>query len=247
MNSRRLLDATPNRRLVASAEASRKYHETDGFIPLPSHKRRPVEPEAYRSIGPSKDRGSESDSSSVSAASESSDDDDQDGAVLPSNQEKMRSLEEQLSRDPSSVPTWLSLHSLSLSHVPAASKNSSKVRSEITLSILGRALPALRDGSSSNRIRLLYLHAGEELWTSEKLAQEWERALTTGDIDIYLAWLDWRIRNGFDGVDGILQAATRVLVFATSELERLRAFWRLTCALRQAGMDGLTQFCLEHR
>jgi hypothetical protein len=225
-------------------EESRKYQEIDGFIPLPSRRQRPLEPEDYRSIGPSKDRDSESDSSSASAASDSSDDDGQDGTVLPSILEKMRSLEEQLSRDPSSASTWLSLLSLSLSQVPATSKNSSKVRSEITLSILGRALPALQEGSSSNRIRLLHLHAGEELWTTEKLAQEWEKALTIGDINIYLAWLDWRIRNGSDGIDGVLQAATRVLVFARSEPERLRVFWRLTCALRQAGGNDLPQFCV---
>jgi NRDE-2, necessary for RNA interference len=229
---------------VASAEESRKYQEIDGFIPLPSRRPRPVKLEDYRSIGPSKDRGSESDSSSASAVSDSSDDDDQDGTLLPSIHEKMRSLEEQLSRDPSSVPTWLSLLYISLSQVPTASKNSSKVRSEITLSILDRALSALQEGSLSARIRLLHLHAGEELWTSEKLAQEWERALATGDINIYLAWLDWRIRIGSDGVDGVLQAARRVLAFARSELERLRVFWRLTCALHQAGMDDLVLFCL---
>lgn len=244
MTSRRLLEAIPKRRLVASPEESRKYQEIDGFIPLPSRRRRPVEPEDYRSIGPSKDRGSESDSSSTSAVSDSSDDDDQDGTLRTSIHKKMRSLEEQLSRDPSSVPAWLSLLSLSLSQVPAASKNSSKVRSEITLSVLGRALPAVHEGSSSTRIRLLHLHAGEELWTSEKLAQEWEKVLAIGDINIYLAWLDWRIRNGSDGVDGVLQAATRVIAYARSELERLRIFWRLTCALRQAGMNALVQFYL---
>lgn len=226
---------------MASAEASRKYQETDGFIPLPSRRPRPVEPEDYRSIVASKDHVSEGDSSSVSAVSDSDDNDDDHDTIFPSNHEKMRSLEEHLSVDPSSVSTWLSLLSLSLSQVPSASKNSSKVRSEITLSILGRALPSLPEGSST-RIRLLYLHAGEELWTSEKLGQEWEKALTTGDINIFLAWLDWRIRNGSRGVDGILEGATRVLASAESELERLRVFWRLTCALRQAGMSNLSRF-----
>ncbi|KAI0004208.1 DUF1740-domain-containing protein [Russula compacta] len=233
--SRRLLETTPRRLLVASVEASGKYQETNGFIPLPSHRPHLVEPEDYRSIGPLKHHGSDSDSSSASAASDSNDDDDDDGIIFPSNHEMMRSLEEQLSKDPSSVSTWLSLLSLSLSQVPAASKNASKVRSEITLSVLGRALPTLPEGPSSTRIRLRYLHAGEELWTSEKLSQEWERALSTGDINIFLAWFDWRIRNGSEGVEGILKGATRVLALAVSELERLRIFWRLTCALRQAG------------
>ena len=227
---------------MASAEASRKHREMDGFIPLHSRRPRLVEPKNYRSISPLKDHYSESDSSSASAVSDSDDDDDHSRTVFSSNQEKMRSLEEQLSIDPSSVSTWLSLLSLSLSQVPAASKNSSKVRSEITLSILSRALPSLPEGPST-RIRLLYLHAGEELWTTEKLSQEWERALTTRDFNIFLAWLDWRIRNGSRGVDGILEASIRVLAFAMSELERLRVFWRLCYALRQAGMSDFTQFC----
>ncbi len=211
----------------------------DGFIPLPSHNPRLVEPN-YRSIAPSRGHGSESDSSSASAVSDS-DDDEHDRTVFSSNHEKTRFLEEQLSVDPSSVSTWLSLLSLSLSQVPTASKNFSKVRSEITLSILGRALPSLSERSST-RIRLLYLHAGEELWTSEKLGQEWGKALTKGDINIFLAWLDWRVRDGSRGVDGILEAATRVLASAVNELERLRLFWRLTCALRQAGMSSFARF-----
>jgi hypothetical protein len=227
---------------MASAEASRKHQEMDGFIPLHSRRPRLVEPENYRSISPLKDHGLESDSSSASAVSDSDDDDDHSRTVFSLNQEKMRSLEEQLSIDPSSVSTWLSLLSLSLSQVPAASKNSSKVRSEITLSIVSRALPSLPEGPST-RIRLLYLYAGEELWTSEKLSQEWERALTTRDFNVFLAWLDWRIRNGSRGVDGVLEAAIRVLAFATSELENLRVFWRLCCALRQAGVSDFTQFC----
>lgn len=227
---------------MASVEASRKYQETNGFIPLPSHRPHLVEPDDYRSIGPLKDHGSDSDSSSASAASDSNDDDD--GIVFPSNHEKIRFLEEQLSKDPSSVSTWHSFLSLSLSQVPAASKNASKVRSEITLSVLGRALPTLPEGPSSTRIRLQYLHAGEDLWTSEKLSQEWERALSTGDINIFLAWFDWRIRNGSEGVNGILKGATRVLALAVSELERLRIFWRLTCALRQAGKSDFILSCL---
>jgi hypothetical protein len=224
---------------VASASSHHKYQEVDGIIPIPSRRPRTVQ-EDYRSIDPSKDDKSESDSSSTS---DSGGDDDQDGTVLPSYHEKMRSLEELLSRDLSSVSTWLSLLSHSLSQVPATSKNATKVRSEITLSVLDRAMPNLPKGSSPTCIQLLYLHAGEELWTNDKLGQEWEKALATGDINTYLAWLDWRIRSGFDGQDGALEATIRVLASATSELERLRVFWRWTYALRQAGMSS---FLFKH-
>ncbi|KAI9512862.1 DUF1740-domain-containing protein [Russula earlei] len=236
MTSRHLLEANPTCRLVASVEASRKYQEVDGVIPLPSRRLRPVDPEDYRSIVPLKDHGSsESDSSSTSATSDSHGDDDPGETVFSSIHEKMRSLEEDISSNPSSMSTWLSLLSLSLSQVPAASKNASKVRSEITLSILSRALPTLPDGPISSRIRLLYLHAGEELWSSEKLRHEWENALATEDINIALAWLGYQIRSRRDGIEMIFEAATRVLAFAKSEFESLRIFWRLTCVLRQAG------------
>ncbi|KAH9064097.1 DUF1740-domain-containing protein [Lactarius vividus] len=232
VNSRRILESPPKHRLVASASSCHKYQEVDGFIPLPSRRPHSVQ-EDYRSIGPSKDDNSESDSPS---ASDSADDDDQDETALPSYHEKMRSLEELLSRDLSSVSTWLSLLSHSLSQVSTTSKNAAKVRSEITLSVLDRAMPNLPKGSPSTRIQLLYLHAGEEVWTSDKLSQEWEKALTTGDINIYLAWLDWRIRSGSNGQDGALEATIRVLASATSELEKLRVFWRWSYVLRQAGL-----------
>ncbi|KAI9462434.1 DUF1740-domain-containing protein [Lactarius psammicola] len=231
VNSRRVLESPPRHRLVASASSRHKYQEVDGFIPLPFRRPHSAQ-EDYRSIGPPKDDNSESDSSS---ASDSGNDDEQEGTVLPSYHEKMRSLEELLSRDLSSVSTWLSLLSHSLSQVPATSKNAPKVRSEITLSVLDRAMPNLPKGPPSTRIQLLYLHAGEEVWTDDKLRQEWEKALSTGDINIYLAWLDWRIRSGSDGQDGALEATIRVLASATSELERLRVFWRWAYALRQTG------------
>ncbi|KAI0307929.1 NRDE-2, necessary for RNA interference-domain-containing protein [Multifurca ochricompacta] len=231
----RLLESAPRRRLVASADAGRKDQETNGFIPLPSYRPRPAKEEDLRRINTSNDRDSETDSPSVSAGSDNLDDDDQDGTAFPSYHEKMRSLEKQLSKDPSSASTWLSLLSHSLAQVPTASKNATKVRSEITLSILDRALQVLPKSPSSTRIRLLYLHAGEELWTDDTLRQEWEKALAAGDIDVLLAWLDWRIRNGSGGLNGTVEAITRVFAFAASESDRLRIFWRLVCALRQAG------------
>ncbi len=225
---------------MASTSSRHKYQEVDGFIPLPSRRPRSAQ-EDYRSIGSLKDENSASGSSS---ASDSGDADDQDETILPSYHKRMRSFEELLQRNPSSVSTWLSLLSHSLSQVPATSKNHVKVRSEITISVLGRAMPNLPKGPSSIRIQLLYLHAGEEVWAGDKLRQEWEKALTAGDINVFLAWLDWRIRSGFDGQGGMLEATTRVLTSATSELERLRVFWRLTCALRQAGMSFVP--CSKH-
>ncbi|KAI0050675.1 DUF1740-domain-containing protein [Auriscalpium vulgare] len=234
-SSRALLGAPPTRRLIPSAESALKFPEIGGFIRLPSRRQQRQGNEDYRSIERPKDNAdSDFDSdSSGSAASESSDDDHT--TTLTAHQERMRDLEHEISANPSSVNTWLALLSHSLSQIPVTTKNAPKARSEITLSILSRALSSLPKNVPSVRLRLIYLQAGEEVWEPGRLAEEWDKALLTGDLEIRLAWLDWRIRNADRGVDGMLDDAVTVFSILTNELERLRILWRLAAALRQTG------------
>ncbi|KAI0067780.1 DUF1740-domain-containing protein [Artomyces pyxidatus] len=233
--SRALLNAPPVRRLVASADSARKFQEVEGFIRLPSLRHRQHGDEQYRTIERSKDDAdSDYESDSASDTSESTGDEG-DAPVLTAYQEKMRDLERQLSADPASIDTWLALLSHSLSQMPLASKNATKARSEITLSILTRALSSLPNNFPSTRLTLLYLQAGEEVWTVEKLKDEWETALKSSDPEIRMAWLEWRIRRAEAGVEGMLEDARRVLSMLTNEIERLRVLWRLATGLRQAG------------
>jgi hypothetical protein len=198
-------------------------HSSQGFDRL-----RPI----YRG-----DATSDSELSASNAGGESSDDDQ--APTLTSHQLAIKALEKCLDTDPSSAQTWLSLVAQSLSVVPLTSKNANKIRSEITLSILSRAREAHPSNLRSPTLLLKYLRAGEELWNQTKLKAEWEDGLKLGGIDIWMEWLEWRIRNYTGGIDQVVSHATRALKALGSsehsELERLRVVWRVAVAFQEAG------------
>ena len=228
-----MLKAPPKRRLIPSSDGPHKFEEVDGFIKLPSRRR---DDQAYRSIETVRDNAeSDFDSSSESDDTSESTDDDADELTLTSYQEKMKALEQQLSADPSSVPTWLSLLSHSLSQIPVTSRNATKARSEITLSILECALSSLQPSSSAVQLKLKYLQAGEAVWLEAELKSRWEDALKLDHIEIWLAWLEWRFRKGEGGVDGATKDVLRVVGAVTNEIDRLRIMWRVAIAFRQYG------------
>ncbi|GJE85747.1 NRDE-2, necessary for RNA interference-domain-containing protein [Phanerochaete sordida] len=234
--SRRLLLAAPTKRLVQPSGKEYKYEEVDGFLRLPSSK-------LHDAVGRSRvettvevheDAGSTSESSNEEEDIDTGD--DSDSISLDSRQITLKELEGQLTSDPTSIATWLSLLSHSVSTVPLHSKNAPKARAEITLAILSRALSAHPDNKKSVTLRLELLSTGEELWDNKRLYEEWEDALDLGQPELWQAWLDWRIRTQRDGVDGIISDAERVLsIFASDEIEKLRVFWRVAVALRDAG------------
>ncbi|TFY82820.1 hypothetical protein EWM64_g1196 [Hericium alpestre] len=229
--SRALLNAPAVRRLAGSSDTSR-YQEIDGFIKLPSRHRQ--EEQAYRSIEPAKDQAESEYESSAYSVSESSDEEG-GGPSLTSFQEKTKALEQVLSANPSSVNAWLDRLSHALSEVPITSRNATKTRAEITLSIISRALSSIRDGPASTRLRLIRIQAGEEVWPPAKVHDEWEDALKANDIELKMAWLDWRIRGGARVIDAVLEDALRVLTTSATEMDKLRAFWRTGVILRQSG------------
>ncbi|TFK56970.1 DUF1740-domain-containing protein [Heliocybe sulcata] len=239
--SRALLQAAPTRRLLASDSQSYKYEETEGFLRIRSGKQR-AEDQSYRSITNRKpNRDSESSGSSGSETEDAvTSDDDADGTTLTALQTKLKELEGRLSADPSEVPVWLSLLRYTLSNVPVTSKNATRARSEITTSILSRALSVHPDNRKSSLLRLKYITAGEELWHGSKVRAEWESALQeTGDVEVWIAWLDWRLRKGEKGIDGMMEDAARVLnKVQQDEVGQIRAFWRVAIALRDAGSYG---------
>lgn len=237
-SSRDLLNAAPSRRLIASSATARKYEEIDGIIKLPSSRRKQSHnDQSYRDIElPNEDADSDFDSSSASEA-ETSEDDEAENVTLTAYQEKTKALEQQLKTDPSSVSTWLALLSHNLSQIPISSKNAIKARSEITISILARALKSI---PKSTRLRLRYLQAGEAVWSATQLTDEWEAALKDGDSELWHAWADWRIRKNVGGIDGIVEDAQRVLGRLKAELDRLRVMWRIAVAFRHAGKGCFT-------
>lgn len=233
--------SAPTRRVLPSATPY-KYEEIDGFLQLPSRRGRDAD-QAYRSITLPTD-GADSDSDSEPSDdhqgdASSSDDDEPEGTFLTAHQETMKRLEQQLTTNPLLVSNWLLLLSHTLSTIPITSKNATKARSEITLSILGRALSAHPSNASSKVLRLKYLRAGEDSWHESKLRAEWEDALKLGDIDVWMEWLMWRIRKGKNGIDGVVQDATRALAALPddedSEVGKIRIFWRVAVAFQDAG------------
>ncbi|KAK7468762.1 hypothetical protein VKT23_003263 [Stygiomarasmius scandens] len=236
--ARRLL-SEPSTRRIRGNDKTDKYQEVDGYIRLTSGLKS-EETTAYRSITREEDN-SDSDASSSKSDHEGPDssDDESEDYVLTSEQEALKSLEQQLSADPTSIDNWLQLLSRTLSTVDPASKNATKARSEITLSVLSRALRADPQNSASTTLRLKYLRAGANVWEQDKLHSEWENALKLGDVDVWLEWLEWRISVGKEGIDGVFDAARRVMSSLgdseEEEMAKLRVFWRVAVACQQAG------------
>ncbi|KAG2350232.1 hypothetical protein BDR05DRAFT_1007388 [Suillus weaverae] len=228
-----LLAAPPFRRIIGSGD-SYKYEEVDGFLRLPSDRGHKAA-EDYRSVTRQQEH---LDSDSQSSASDDSSVDESGTPILTSHQLSLKTLEQQLAADPSSVETWLSLVRHSLSNIPVTSKNATKARAEITLAILTRARAAHPHNQSSRILFLKYLRAGEEIWHESKTKAEWEEALKLGGIEIWMEWLEWRIRTA-GGVDTSVTDATRVLSALgnseSREIDKLRVVWRVAVAFQQAG------------
>lgn len=240
--SRAILTAPPTRRIVQSSDPH-KYEEVDGYLRLSTHRSSNNTEPLYRSITLSKNNhDSDSESSSVSDNDDDGDDsgDDSDAFVLTAHQETLKLLSQQVTADPSSIETWLLLLSHSLSTIPETSKNATKARCEITLSILGRALAADPRNGASKELRLKYMKAGEEIWHESRLKAEWEDALKVEGVEIRLEWLEWKMGKGNRGTDGIIEDAVRVLAMmgqdGPGEIAKLRVFWRVAVAFQKAGV-----------
>ncbi|KAJ7071152.1 NRDE-2, necessary for RNA interference-domain-containing protein, partial [Mycena amicta] len=212
-SSRTLLLRNPTRSLVHTTNTT-KYEEHDGFLRLPS---RSVK-QTYREI--ENTANSDSDSA-LSDADESTEEE-------PLTSHEMRVVNERVAADPS-VANWLSLlsHTLSTTNT-TTSRNSTRARSEISISVLSRALTAT---NNSPVLRLKYLEAGEEVWPENKLRSEWEEALKDQkDLNVWISWIDWRWRTCKNGISSLVTDAERALsALHEDEIARIMIFWRLGC------------------
>ncbi|KAJ2919274.1 hypothetical protein MD484_g1134, partial [Candolleomyces efflorescens] len=181
--TRSLLSLPPNRRIVHS-EDSHKYAEIDGFIKIASRRAKPQPEDTYRSIIEARD-GDSSDPESNSSGASSDEDSDDQGNQHPetSQQAQIKALEQQLALDKGSVSTWLSLLEVTLSSIPITSKNATRARSDISVSLLERAIGSHPTIKASASLRIKYLKAGEEIWNEKQLGEKWEEAL-----DPYRQW-----------------------------------------------------------
>ncbi|KAJ6519696.1 NRDE-2, necessary for RNA interference-domain-containing protein [Mycena sanguinolenta] len=230
-SSRALLSRNPTRSFV-NLTISSKYEERDGFLRLPSRAIRAHE-QSYRSIentNPNSDSESESDVGESDAGASSDDD-----GTPNSHTATQRAIDERLAADPRSIPNWLSLLSHTLLTVPSTSKNATRARAEISISILARAI-AMDGNANSCVLRLKYLQAGEEVWHESKLRAEWEDALRkVKGIEIWFEWFEWRIRTG-KGISSVVEDAKRAFAaMQQDEVGRVRIFWRIAVAFKNAG------------
>ena len=233
-----MLSSGHTRRLSASSRTALKYEEIDGFIRIPSRKGKEKDQE-YRSI--TFEGHDDSDSDVTQSESESSGN-ESDISPLSAREEALRDFEQRLAEDPTSESTWLSLLHHSIGGIDVSSKNAERSRAEIVVSVLERALSQHPANGHSPFLRLKYLKAGELTWDKARAEEEWNKALEdVATADIYVEWLDWRIRTtpDFNAVVEHAIKATR-LVASTGSDEKsdfaiLRVFWRIVTFFKQAG------------
>jgi len=234
-SARSLLALPPTKKIFPSTTT--KYEEIDGVIKLPSRRRRRDPEESYRTITATRGSDSDSESSGVADTGEENSD---SSPILTSQQVAIKKLEQEIEKDPSAVDKWFSLLNHTLSTIPLLSRNARKARSEIIVSILSRALTVNNNNESAKLLRLRYMKAGEEIWPEAKLKAEWETALKGGGIEIWMEWLEWRIRT-MKNMNGLLDLVSRVYSAFNSnegvvgELAKLRVFWRVAVLYKDAG------------
>ncbi|RPD81960.1 DUF1740-domain-containing protein [Lentinus tigrinus ALCF2SS1-7] len=235
-HSRRLLAAEPKRRLLASSEDKYKYIEVDGFLSLTTNRPR-NDHQRYRDIEQSK-HDYDSDDSDVSEESASSEDDETGTTRITARQAMISSLDAKVQTNPQDIPSWLALCAHNVATAPLNMKNAKQTRAKLALAVLEKAFAKHPNNARSKTLRLKYLKAGEDVWEPKKLADEWEAAVKVDDVEIWLEWLDWRIRNVNNILENLADDAalvTKALAARGDDVGQLRVMWRVAVALRDAG------------
>ena len=212
------------------------------FIALSEHKELQDDDvhDSYRSIERRQSHESDSDaSSSQSSESES-------GHTLTAEQHTIKALEMTLGSSPSDIESWLKLLDISTKSLSVLTKQATRARAEISVSLLRRAIDAHPDNIASFQLRLLYLEQCCELWSEEKLREEWEDVLNSlGSPQsppwkraiVWLNWLEWRLVAN-STVVGALNDTKRLFAMLHGERfmrVRVRLCWRVAVFLREAG------------
>lgn len=220
------------------------------FIALSDHKKARDEDvhDSYRSI--ERRRSDESDSDASDPQSSES---ESGGHTLTAEQHTIKALETTLRSSPSDISSWLKLLEISIKSLSVLTKQATRARAEISVSLLRRAIDTHPDNIASFRLRLLYLEHGSELWSEEKLREEWEDVLNSlGSPQsppwkraiVWLNWLEWRLVAN-STVVGALNDAKRLFAMLHGEQfvrVRVRLCWRVSVFLREAG-EYFLSFC----
>ncbi|KAG6851218.1 hypothetical protein H0H93_015228 [Arthromyces matolae] len=208
-NARALLLVPPTRR-VRQAESAYKGGEVEGYLRLPSSPSQDINSESYRSITALKDDAQSGSETTDASDEDSGDESPSQGITLTAHQEKLKLLEQAIAEEPESTVCWLNILAHTLSTIPITSKNAFKARHEVTVSVLERSFATHPPNKTSAILRIRYLKAGEAIWPENKVKAEWEDAFKLGGADIWMEWLEWRIRQAENGVDGVIEDAVRL-------------------------------------
>ncbi|KZS95938.1 hypothetical protein SISNIDRAFT_330589 [Sistotremastrum niveocremeum HHB9708] len=156
---------------------------------------------------------------------------------LTAQQTRIKEIEGDLSRDPSSVPAWLALVRHSLETVPLTSQNSTWARADIAIAILKRAMNSHPSIASSVTLRIAYLSYREDLGDLSALDADWNAALRDlRSPEIAIEWLNWRLRSGKEqGLPGFFRDAEKCLNMFSDDSSRVLGLWRIALALVDAG------------
>jgi hypothetical protein len=231
----------PTRRIVPQKRQP-LISSSDDFLPLfklrGGHPFKDKQPMSIEFLNDALNSDSET-SSSGDDASEDSIEEYSRSIRLSLHQLKLKELNDLVANQPQSSQHWLELLKQMLSVISLSSKNARRVRAEVTLSVMERALKAHPANQSSKNLKLAYIKAGGAVWDREKVDAEWKEALKLGDADVWMEWLEWRLQHCKTGVDAIVKDASIILTEVKQqencEMIALRIFWRLAAALRQAG------------
>ena len=234
------------RKLVASAKTDLMYEEVDGFIRLKSHKGKGKDQE-YRAISLEEVGNSESESEPSDDTQSDKSEDSDTLPTLTAREESIKAIEQRLQANPEAISDWMLLLEHSLCDMPRSNKSGRLARSEITVSVLSRALDAHPTNVRSTLLRLMYLHAGGEIWDEKILASEWESALRTcGTTDLWVEWLNSQLGTTVATFESGLQSAIRTLESIPvglsgqdSDIASLRIFWRIAVFMKQAGVSSI--------
>lgn len=197
--------------------------------------------DTYRSIA------EENDSDSEDAGSSSSEDGD---IALTAEQESMKEIESRLLNAPDDERAWLKLWDLSTGDLSRTTNRTLQARTEISLSILEKAIEAHPNNRQSPRLRLLYIEHGSRVWDYDRIRREWASILSVfGNTQVlawkrasvWNAWLEWRLGDSSTVKEG-LNAVGDVMRWSQGhnfELFRVRICWRLAIFMREAGEQVL--------
>lgn len=236
--SKKLLEG-PRQHIAVPPQSSGPLGE---FTPLSTRKKGQADPiETYRSI--LEDKENDSDGSHSQASLSSSED---EGVTLTADQEAIKELEAILDHRPDDEQAWLRLWEISTRSLPRTMGRSTQVRTEISLSILRKAMDAHKNNRESLRLRLLYIEYGSPTWSDERTRREWDDLLDElggAQVPIWkrtIVWMAWLERQFVSRptVGEALEAAKQLMAaLSEKEFEMLwvRMCWRIAIFMRESG------------